>query len=45
MTETETCLSTTDQMNGRGTVVKVSQALTHKKSSERIGEARALSCP
>ena len=41
MTKTELCLSTTDQVNGRG---KVCQALTHTKSSERIGEARALSC-
>ena len=26
-------------------MAKVCQALTHTKSSERIGEARALSCP
>ena len=45
MTKTESCLSTTDQMNGRGIVAKVCQALTHTKSNERIGEARALSCP
>ena len=45
MTKTESCPSTTDQVNGRGTVAKVCQALTLTKSSERIGEARALSCP
>ena len=44
MTKTESCLSTTDQVNGRGTVAKVCQALKHAKSSKRIGEARALSC-
>ena len=45
MTKTESCLITTDQENGRGTVAKVCQGLTHTKSSEGIGEARALSCP
>ena len=44
MTKIESCLSTTDQVNGRGTVAKVYQALTDTKSSEQIGEARALSC-
>ena len=33
-----TCLSTTDQVNGRGTVAKVCQAFIHTKSSERIGD-------
>ena len=42
MTKTESCLGTTDQVNGRGTVDKVFQALTRMKSSEQIGEARAL---
>ena len=45
VTKTESCLSTTDQVNGQGTVAKVCQALTHTKSSEHIDEARALSCP
>ena len=45
MTKTEACLSITDQVNGRRSVAKVRQALTHTKLSERIGEARALSCP
>ena len=39
VTKTESCISTTDQVNGRGTVAKVCQALTHTKSSERTGEA------
>ena len=43
VTKTEPCLSTLDQVDGLGTVVKVSLALTHTKLSERIGEARALS--
>ena len=44
MTKTESRLSTTDQVNGRGTVDKVCQALTFTQSSEPVGEARALSC-
>ena len=32
-------------MNRLETVAKVCQALVHTKSSRRIGEARALSCP
>ena len=36
MTKTESCLSTTDQVNGRGTVATICQALTHTKSNERI---------
>ena len=43
--KTKSFLSTADQVNGRGTVAKVCQALTHTKLSERIDEARALSCP
>ena len=45
MTKTELCLSITDQVNGRGTVAKICQALRYMQSSERIDEARALSCP
>ena len=37
---TESCLSTADQVDVRG-----NRALAHTKSSERIGDARALSCP
>ena len=45
VTKTESCLSTTDQVNRRRTVAKVCQALIHTESSKRIDEARALSCP
>ena len=45
--KTKSCLNTVDQVNGRGTVAKVCQALKHTKLSERIDEAglcRAPSC-
>ena len=45
MAKTKSCLSTPDQVNGRGTVAKVCQALRCMQSSERIDEARALLCP
>ena len=45
VTKTEPYLSITDQVNRQENVTKVCQALTHLKSSERIGEAKALSCP
>ena len=44
-TKAEPCLSTTDQVNSGENMAKVCQALTHTKSSEQIGRARALSYP
>ena len=47
MTKTESCLSITDQVNGRGTVAKVCQALhirSRTSGSVKLGLCCAPSC-
>ena len=47
MTKTGSCLSTTDQVNGRGTVAEVCQALhiqSRASGSVKLGLCRVPSC-